>query len=205
MCGSLRTGCKISLFSIMAYSAQLDRSRWSGICTTIAVSFERDRKEFFGNCLKIAEAKQKGASLPTERLNSTMGGVADLALRAYQLIQSTRLISAQKYIPPSDGQDFADLLWAQVCGTHMDDVFELVDRYHEKPADEAERFSFDVARYITCDDDGLSPPSMFALMVEIMMLTPQLTGHTAMIVAAAFADEKTVQDMRAQLEQKRKH
>ena len=182
----------------------------------MAVAFERDRKAFFENCLNtIAEVKgntllsfvrrvlkpdPKGRNnLPVEIAKKTIGGRADLALRAYQLIQATRLISAQKYISPSDGQDFADILWAQVCGTHMDDVCELLDRYYEKRDAEEERLGFDVALYITGD-----PAWALRLTAVVMMQTTQLTGHTAMIVATAFGDEETVQDIRAQLERKQK-
>jgi len=178
----------------MAYPTAFDRSWWSDICTAIAVPLERDRKAFFENCLKIAKVKQKDDCLPIE---------PDLALRAYQLLQATRLISARKYISPSDGRDFADLLWAQVCGTHLDDVLELVERYQEKPKEEAERFGFDVARYIVGDDTQF-PPSAFGLMAEIMMMTPQLTGHTATIIATAFGDQESVQDIRTQLERRQK-
>lgn len=185
----------------MSVQRNLERSAWSQICTAIAISFERDRRGFLENCLEIAEAKRKDAH-PLETVNSVMDGVADLAMRAYQLIQAARVISVQTYISSSDGRDFADLLWAQVCGTHMNDVLELVQRYQEKRDDEEERFAFDVAHHII--GDRLFPPWAFPLMVEIMLLTPQLSGHTAMIVAGAFGDEENVQCIRAQLERKHK-
>src|SRR4029077_7633313 len=179
----------------MTSSGQYERNHWLQICTNIAVALERDRRTWFENCLKmVAEVKRK-IGLPFETANSTIGGRADLALRAYQLITPTRLMSVRKYVPPADGQDFADLLWAQVCRTNLDDVFELVARYREKREEEAERFGRDVACFIT----GESSPSAFALSLEIMMPTPQLTVHTAMIVAACFGDKDTVQDMKAQL------
>jgi hypothetical protein len=170
------------------------------ICNAVAVSLERDRRGFLENCQKIAEAKWEDNAQPIDAVSGIIDGPADLAVRSYQLMQATRLISVQQYISPPEGRDFADLLWAQVCGTHMDDVLELVERYKPKREDEEERFGFDVARGIIGDTPF--PPWAVALMVEIMMQTPQLTGHTAMIVAAAFGDEENVQCVRAQLERK---
>jgi len=180
----------------MPPAAQSDKSQWLRICTNIAVALERDREAWFANCLRmLAELKRNAAFSIESEAKSTLGGEADVALRAYQLIQAMRLMSIRKYVPPSEGQDFADLLFAQVCGTELSEVLEVAERYRNRQKEEATLFGLDVAGYIL----GGKYPAALLLSLEIMPLTQQLTAHTAMIVAAAFGDDDTVRDLDAQL------
>ena len=180
----------------MPASAQPDKGQWLRLCTDIATALERDREAWFANCLRmVAEVKRKGLPIEFEVTNSTLGGEADLALRAYQLIQAMRLMSVRKYVPPSEGQDFADLLFAQVCGTRLYEVLEVAERYRKRQKEEASLFALDVAGHILGGDSVAA----LGLSLEIMMLTPQLTAHTAIMIAATFGDDDTVRDFDAQL------
>jgi hypothetical protein len=164
------------------------------------VFFERDRNAWFENCLQTIAEVNRRTDASIKIASRRMGGAADLALRAYQLMQAARLMSLKEYVPPSDGRDFSDLLWAQVCGTYLDDVIGMVHRYKEskkQPKErfaEEERFALDVAHYITAESRWAH-----ALTPGLMMETPQLTAHTLMIVARAFGDKETFEDIEAQL------
>jgi len=45
--------------------------------------------------------------------------VQGLNIKVFQLIFASLLIGKKKYIPPHQGKQFADLLWAQVLGTQF--------------------------------------------------------------------------------------
>jgi hypothetical protein len=166
------------------------REEWGAISLRIARSLKELRERWFPVCVNgLRESKFKVR-------RASLSGEADRATRAFQLYLVANYLSQHAYIPTSEGRDFADILFAQVCGTELEECLVPFSRYAEVQTDRGAvlfRFSADIARYITGNDTPL-PEAM-----AVAETTPTFGILTHMIVADAFGDMDTVSELQAEL------
>ena len=129
------------------------RSEWPLICTKIAKGFEDERQSFFSGSIKIIEeARTWEDPIDIPIVNRRLGGVAELALKAYQLGIASSVVARNAYIPSAEGREFANLLYAQVCGTAIHEVLHFLQSYDEVAKDQHvrdARLAGDIGHYIT--------------------------------------------------------
>jgi len=175
------------------------REDWAAISLRIAQGLEEVRKTWFQACVdNFREASEKSASEgpPITMKRANLAGDAGRASKAYQLYLVSGFLAQHGYIPPSQGRDFADILFAQVCGTELEQCLSFFARYHEAQADPGTqlfRFGSDISRYITGNDAPLVESMLVASTV------PVCVALSHMVVADAFGDQRTVAQLQAKL------
>jgi hypothetical protein len=88
-------------------------------------------------------------------VNERIGGKAEFAIKAYQLLTVIDMIAEHIYIPKSQGRNFADLLFEKVCGNQIEYVLEFFKTYSNKVGGEQlASYVFDVAEYMTNSEEG---------------------------------------------------
>ena len=180
----------MGFFSSLFYTPPA-RDEWGSIALNIAQSIEKSSEEWFDT---IVHKFEDGS---TDVVNTSFGGDAELAIKAYQLFLASSFIGENQYILPEDGKDFADVLFASTCGTKLTDVLEFFGRYVEVADDgsaQLTRFTNDVAKYIT----GSEAP-----LLEMLLIAPS-TVHLAwsnkLIIATHFKDESKAKEIREYLD-----
>lgn len=187
-------------------SRQGDPSRedWPAISLYIAKEMEDIRKEWFGWCVRTFEKatdsfkQEKDIDHQIEVKNKHLSGEAELAIKAYQLRMASSFIATHEYISRREGKYFADLLYAQVCGTQLEECFPYFNRYlmmdKENEGSSIYFFLKDVANYITGNQ---------ATLVEVTFIQPIfliLADATCLAIAYAFGDEETSKEIQERLE-----
>ena len=172
-----------------------DRSQWPRIVNDITVGFEQIRQKWFETCIDGLEGvASEDAQVRIQR--RTLDGNGLRAAKAYQLFLTLSYLAKHRYIPPSEGHDFADLLFAQVCGSDLEQCLHCFARYEK--ADRGSglfRFTSDVAEHIT----GNEAPLMEAMTLSAT--TPMFAHLSHMVLAASFNDQRTVQSLQRKIEQ----
>ncbi|MDV2502757.1 MAG: hypothetical protein RX318_02230 [bacterium] len=170
------------------------RDQWAIISTNIAVALEEVRRYWFNDCVEylrtLRDTEKEHSHI--EITNTELGGNADLAIRAYQLWVVSNMLAEKKYIPPDEGQDFADILYLQVGGTKIHNCMSYFERY--KKASGGEQMTLlcaDVAGYITEVVVGVDVIDLLALDNFFT-----LVETTQIVLAHAFGDEKTLSEFR---------
>lgn len=174
------------------------RELWAVISFNLSARLEALRREYFEQCVKVIQEYSKEKDEPEMKIvNRELGGKADLAIKAYQLYLTSLFLAHHGYIPKSQGKDFADILYAQVCGTQLVDCLSYFSRYHgAKGGDQLRYFSNDVASYITGNDRPLW---------EGLLIGPSVIPFTQLVhltVAEAFGDNKTAEKVSRELTEK---
>ena len=132
----------MGFFSKMFYTPP-PREEWSEIALNISKNADQIAHRWF------KEAVEKLEDNSLEVKNKKLGGEGDLAIKAYSLFISANFIASNEYIARSDGKDFADILFAYVCGNQIEEVLEFFERYYDADGGELiARFSGDVSSYI---------------------------------------------------------
>jgi len=177
-----------------------DRKEWSMISLNISKELLDIRKTWFNSCVKILQeysSKKSKDSLDIKIVNIHLGGEADLAIKAFQLYLVSGFLSQHSYISPSKGKDFADIFYAQVCGTQIVECLVFFSRYQEVLSNRGKllfRFTSDVAKYIT---DNKAP------LTESMLITPTVPLFISLnhiVVAYCFGDNKMVKKLESNIE-----
>ena len=171
---------------------------WRAIAQNIATGMEEVRKDWFATCVKILQDRppdEDAILTRSEVKNMHLGGKAELAAKAYQLCLASDCLALHEYVSPREGQDFADILYNQVCGKHFKKCLPYLSRYNEVWRDGKRhfRFSIDVASHIT---DYESPVSE-ARDIAKTHLTFAFANH--IVVASAFGDVKTVKELQEKM------
>jgi len=173
----------------------ISRNDWLTICTSIASELQELRQRWFRSFLDLI-LKYSGK----EVVNSALEGEAELALKAYQLYLVSSFLAGHEYIPQHEGKDFADLLYAQVCGTQLPECLHFLERYHEVGSDTSEevgrqtfRVASDVLEYIL----GGENPWVEASASIHLFPAYGLLHHA--VVANSFGDDQTVQIIRERI------
>jgi hypothetical protein len=176
----------MGFFSKLFYTPPA-RDEWGSIALNIAQSIEKSSEEWFDT---IVHKFEDGS---TDVVNTSYGGDAELAIKAYQLFLASSFIGENQYILPEDGKDFADVLFASTCGTKLTDVLEFFGRYVEVSDDsgaQLSRFTGDVARYIT----GSQAP-----IQEMLIIAPSIVNLSwlnKLIIATHFKDKSKAAQIR---------
>jgi hypothetical protein len=185
------------------------RNQWGRISLDIAKGLEEVRNAWFGLCIEMLQSASKENPPGDHKLEirirrNKLYGNGLLALKAYQLyIVSGFLVN---YIRQYEGKDFADILYAQVCGLDLENCLDYWGRYHEMEKDggtQLFRFTNDIAKHITGDP---SPPNESPPLIEAMIIGeifPLLYLSVCMVVADAFGDSKTVAKLKKSLSEKK--
>ena len=173
---------------------------WLAITQDIATGMEEVRKDWFTTCVKILQDRppEEDAILTkSEVTNVHLGGEAELAAKAYQLRLASDYLALHEYIPPHEGQDFADILYSQVCGKQFKKCLPYLSCYNEVWSDSGGkryfRFFIDVAKYIT----DCEAPAPEAMDIAKTHLTFAFANH--IVVASAFGDVKTVKELQEKM------
>jgi len=174
------------------------REHWGSIALNIAKGLEDVRTMWFNSCVQTLKEKspeQDDDSVEIEAVNNRLGGNADLAIKAYQLFLTSSSIGQHNYIKSSEGKDFADILYAQVCGINLEECLSFFSRYHKANDGGTQlfRFSSDVAKYITGKEAPLSESMLIASTV------PKFMAINHIVVARSFGDDKTVHKINSKL------
>jgi hypothetical protein len=155
---------------------------WADISQRIAEGFFNSRKEWFCDiCFRLLRDQLEMefvAELPSD---------VELVLKAYQLASVSGFLGNQNYLPKSESQNFCDLFWAQVGGTELPRICEIVRQFW-KVVPEAR--DFHLARRMI---ESMVTGKVTA--VEIAVLTATVRAYSLLncaAVAKAFGDMETV-------------
>ncbi|GEM_PF-4709816 len=96
----------------------IPQREWSLLSLAISKEYEAIRPTFFDSCKEEMIEFYKRGNFPI-RPKSYSDDVQGMNIKVFQLILSSLLIGKKKYIPPHHGNQFADLLWAQVLGNQL--------------------------------------------------------------------------------------
>jgi len=172
------------------------RDQWMSICGRIANGLSEVRRSWFDACVDLmaAEFAKPGVGNEFIVVNLEIGGRADQAIRAQQLLICSGKLAGEGYISPRNGRDFADVLFAAVCGGELGACMTLFARYSEvEGGTRLFRFCGDVAGYMTEEESPLAQATTLAPMI-----TP-LTVGTCYVVAEAFGDQAEAARLRKKM------
>lgn len=176
------------------------REDWSMISLNISKGLEDVRKTWFNSCVKVLQenSSKKGKdSLAIKIVHIRLGGEANLAIKAFQLYLVSGFLSQHSYISPSKGKDFADILYAQVCGTQIVECLAFFSRYQEVLSDRGTQlfqFTSDVSKYITGNKAPLNESML------IMPNIPLFVSLNHIVIANCFGDNKMVKKLKSDIE-----
>jgi hypothetical protein len=182
----------VGIFSKLFFRTP-DRKNWSEISLNISKGLEEMRKIWFDSCVKKIQSTLFNKDFQNiQEINTHLEGEAELAIKAYQLYIVSGFLAEHLYIPPSEGKAFADILYAQVCGTKIEEILTFLSSYeevHGKAEQQTFRFCFDVAKNIMGDKGAL------AASVLIDMFIPSFIAINQYVVAECFGDKKTAEEL----------
>jgi len=172
-----------------------NREHWGLISLNIAKGLEEVRKIWFDSCVKLLQDSTEKNSLDFDLVNIRLEREGELAIKAYQLLLVSNCLAKHTYIPPLQGKDFADILYAQVCGTQVEKILSFLSRYHEVAESGTQLFRFcsDVAKYIS----GNEAPLAESTLLGSTLLPFAIMNH--IVVASCFGDDKTVKKLESEL------
>lgn len=192
-------GREVGIFSKL-FAGGPGREDWSMISFNISKGLEDVRKTWFNSCVKVLQenSSKKGKdSLAIKIVHIRLGGEANLAIKAFQLYLVSSFLSQHSYISSSKGKDFADILYAQVCGTQIVECMAFFSRYQEVLSNRGTqlfRFTSDVAKYITGNKTPLN---------ESMLIVPTISLFVSLnysVIANCFGDNKMVKKLESDIE-----
>jgi hypothetical protein len=150
-----------------------DRTEWGEIVNNITLGLMQVREDWFETCVETLEdASTDERTIVIQRL--TLDGDGLRAANAYQLFLVSSFLAGHRYIPPSQGRDFADLLFAQVCGSDLTDTMEFFVRYQRAPdrGNGLFRFASDIAEHITGNKTPLMEGMAVGASTPLRMRVP---------------------------------
>ncbi|MFZ0944138.1 MAG: hypothetical protein WCF58_10285 [Syntrophobacteraceae bacterium] len=102
---------------------KISHREWSLIAFAISKDFEDIRERLFNSCKEAILEFYKIQSWKIDifyiKSKSYSDDIQGINIKVFQLILSSLLIGRKKYIPSHQGNQFADLLWAQVLGNQI--------------------------------------------------------------------------------------
>ena len=173
------------------FKSEPSREEWTSISTSICEGLEGYIDIWYAVCVNAL--KEKGESIVNEEVTDE----ADLAIRSFQLMMTMNYIGSNQYISPENGADFADLLYANYCGTKLNKVADFGYRYIEVAEDsgvQISRFCGDVT------DSILGTKSVTGLLtLTPYVMTLGLGGNA--LISSAFGDSTKANEMNAKYDQ----
>jgi hypothetical protein len=181
------------------------RDQWGRISLDIAKGLEEGRDVWFGLCIKVLTSASGEYHQGEDKIRirrNTLYGNGLRALKAYQLYLVSKSLAQQAYIKPYEGKDFADILYAQVCGLDLGKCLIYWNRYHEIDNNRGAqlfRFTNDIASHITGDPvPPKDPPPLIESMI-IGEIFPLFYLSVCIVVANGFGDLQTVSALNKKL------
>jgi len=172
----------MGLFSNL-FKSEPSRDEWITISASICEGLEGYIDIWYAICVKALQDRGD-----EEIVNAEVTDGADMAIRAYQLMMAMTYIGKNQYISPKNGADFADILYANYCGTRLNQITDFGRRYMESSEYQIQRFCGDVSTAILGRESAIG---MIALTPHI--LTLGLGGNV--LISAAFGDNAKAQEM----------
>jgi len=169
---------------------KVSRADWEKIVDEMSAQFRDCRSEWFALCVRLLK-DEKGI-----RRNPSLSGRAEVAISVYQCILALEFIAEKQYIPPTEGNAFANHLLAGITyGQHPLLKHELYKQLyaarHKGEGGDVFILCNDVAKEIL-DEGSLA-------CIKLAPTIPFFTNINSSVVALAFKDEATA----ARLEQLR--
>jgi len=143
-----------------------------------------------------------------EIVNETIGGDALVALQAYELLEVSVLLSICKYIPESQGGDFAAQFFSKLCGSNYDQALIRAElyRYIKDRAVLDSRFADEVGRFMLGGGAAdIMPALLLISKMVIPSALPAFRCHIGLATAIAFGDDIRARDFGAQLRRQQDH
>lgn len=163
---------------------------WNSICIYLAQEFSNLRKQQFDTYISLLKEASPKMDTKINIVNDTVAGSALYAMQAHQVLRAMGIISSQTYISPEEGEDFADLLNAYICGENSPKCKDYFIKYLEASKDQGTLLfliASDIAKYITNSEVALA---------EALILADPLVHYSLLVdvhVANAFKDEAAAQ------------
>ena len=93
------------------------REEWHQISQSITEGFRDTRSGWFNDVfVKMMQDFVQSMNKSPIPMNTELTDEVDRLMKAFQLRDISGFLAAKKYLPASQGRDFCDLFWAQVCG-----------------------------------------------------------------------------------------
>lgn len=162
------------------FGKEPDRSQWAIIVNKITVGLEEVCLSWFESCVDIYQETFtfKNRTLDVNGLRS---------VKAYQLYWIDGYMAQHQYISPKYSQEFCDLLFAQVCGSDLENIDTYFIRYNITDGSASLfRFCNDMAEYITGEKNSVH------LAMALMPITSLLCNLTLIVLAESFGDQRAV-------------
>jgi len=132
------------------------------IAVHIARGLKYPRKVWFSAQVRaiqeLREKHVKNLTSPKKIAKSKLGGEAEIAIKAFQILCVGNFIRSQKYLGSARIDEFIDILCKRVCGNKKDDCILYIENLLEKRKESEiryARFSGEIAEYIMNDEDVL--------------------------------------------------
>jgi len=113
----------------------------------------------------------------------------DLIIRAFEALCAFSFVGQKEYIPPNEGQNFADILFAEIFKDNISEGGKILGKYIDASRENKnviQIFSMDIAKEIVKKEDILNAVLIIApLSVELMKVV-------SLVIAHAFGDEEEV-------------
>jgi hypothetical protein len=168
-----------------------ERAKWPYITQAIAEAFEGNRQKWFELCAH--ELNAAGFVKRGPKAKADLGDDIVVVLKAYQLGGTAGFLQKRDYLSSlTDEQtrEFADLLWAHVCGPSLPTVSHYVTKLGAVP-DAQRHLAARVVEYIT-DAPGVLEMICLSGPVRVFEVA------NCMAIASAFRDNKTLDALKVQ-------
>jgi hypothetical protein len=133
--------------------------------------------------------------------HEVLGGDALTAIRAYELLDVSALLSVCQYLPQPRGADFTTEFFSRLCGSGYREALNRAEAYRSMKDRDAvdSRFAQEVASYLLVRSPTDVTPGVFlASKVVIPSALPAFRCQIGLATAIAFGDEPRAEDFRAQ-------
>lgn len=157
---------------------------WPNIVSLINDDLKALREKWYKSMVDyLSSHKELTSQKNIKIVNGKIGGKAEFAIKADQLLTVVSTIAEHAYVPKDQGRGFADLLFEKVCGNQIEYVLELFKTYSNKTGGEQlASYVFDVAEYMTNSEEGK------LLGIYMAPSTPKYAWAIKASVANAFGD-----------------
>ena len=171
------------------FGGKIQREDWGQISSNMVNGLEVARKQWFDLVIEaFTHTSGNDSNIEFAVIKKNLSGDGLRATKAYQLLCIAGCMAEYNYIDKHDGNDFADFIFAEMCGADLNKCLKNFGYYFEVKEDRKAqlfRFSGDIAKHITAKKAPL-----FETMLVGKFVT-HLTILTYIVVAMSFGDTKT--------------
>jgi hypothetical protein len=196
------------------------RRDWPAIAGTLATLLEAQRVQLYDSFVEgFRKLHGQGGGISglghvdppvAEVVRGELGGKAELALKAYQLLHCSRFVRARSYVPFWRRRAFSKLLSKRMCGSEVRECQAIRRKYARERAEIGEvathsALTWDVYLYATGRTDAVDPAKPLERPVPTIVqdfFCSWLPGDVLalrFLVATAFDDERTREELAARI------